>query len=349
MIDPALENLAALTRPVAGLQPFFIDHVTKQLTAQQTLLDSVERMGGMTHALDRLRDPEKLFGPSLPDVLARRSGLSAAMDAFRTPDETLASLISATRGLDGIRSPDSFAAVGAAGFAAGDLLSRGNLFGDEFSARIDTFFGDWTRINRLPDNYPDDPGVRREVIREIKADGDLPDVDTHEAAAIIRESLKDKDGNPVTVLGLPTGLVMPTDPGKAAFTLLVGLERLVRDKVVTVMREKFGENWVEDKCADFLPDWRKRSEDEVGAGLPPGQIIEYSTLHELGEIITKYWDHGFAIAGRKPRIISRPVSALIPLRNRVCHAREVNSEILFGVIHNVRKLEPWLREGDSTE
>lgn len=361
-----LSSVQSLRDHITGLDRTPLDLAAEQAGIRQAFLDQIDGVGGFAglarqiaadldngalsradrialSAREDIRAARNLFGKSVFEALDHRSELLRAMDAIRSPEQTLASLAVASISFDELRAPDSFAAVGAASFAASDLFARRQLLSDEFNSHVDRFFGDWSRIEQLPTAYPTDPGARREVIEEIEADEDLLDVDADEAASIIEESLITQDGVPVLVLGRPTGFVLVKDPGEATYALLARFERKIRGKVVAVMTAKFGENWIEEKCSDLLPEWRSKREDEIRANLEPCPLIDYSTLSELTEIVTRYWTDGFAIDGKKARVISQPLHALTPLRNRTFHARPVTSEILFGVINNVRKIEPWLR------
>ena len=138
--------------------------LSDDLSRFQSNLDAI----GVRNAIDPpLRGLLKDFGEG--QATARLSLIASASSQF-------ASLV----------NQQSFITVGAAVTAAGRALSDDNIIRHDHGKVIDSFFGDWSHLSQLPEDYGQDKDVRRETLQEVDADEALLDVSTEEAAALFR-------------------------------------------------------------------------------------------------------------------------------------------------------------------
>ncbi len=276
----------------------------------------------------------------------------AGLSDYAGVDETtLASLAVAASHLETLQSAAGFAKVGAAAFAAASLFadpSRIRL-GADYDAFLDPFFGDWTQIDALPDAYGGNEEIQRDVLDETDADEALLHVTADEAAALLGEGAYDENGAPILLFGRPTGLVLSGNPNAAAFALIADAERRMRRRVNKVMTAHHGPNWITDRIPEKAKEWKERRAQDENAGLPTHELLEYSYLFDLKIIVQENWSAGFALGSEKPRAVTRPIDALNPHRNYVSHHRPVTAHQLFGIVHTIQKLEPWLTADDEDD
>ena len=351
-------------RAVLGPNRSLVDFVAERQGLLDTYKNAIDAAGGPT-ALRRLADQATGVGDVLgqhpigshadafenarsmiailgvSDVLAEDR--YRALGAFARPErDALAAIGAAASHFEALSAASSFARVGSAMAAAEAAFASNSILGAAYNDVIDPFFGDWTRVNALPDEYGADIGARREIVREIDADEALLDVETEEAAALIDESAVDENGAPVLVFGRPSGIIVADDPARAAFALISETERRYRARVARVMSAAFGASWLREKHPELAKEWAGRREEDEKEGLPVEPLIQYSTFYELNGIVTSHWTVGFAGDARKPRQVTAPFSALNPHRRHTMHSRLVTPEQLVGIWTNIRKIEPWL-------
>lgn len=99
------------------------------------------------------------------------------------------------------------------------------------------------------------------------------------------------------------------------------LERSIRNLVVQLMFEKYGENWWEDKVNPEIKknvDSNIKREEESGFTQRSELKIDYSTFGELGQIVTSNWD-AFTDLFRNPRAFQKIMTSLNLLRGPIAH------------------------------
>jgi len=99
------------------------------------------------------------------------------------------------------------------------------------------------------------------------------------------------------------------------------LERSIRNLVVQLMKEKYGENWWEDKVKEEI---RKSVETNIKREADSGFTerselkIDYTTFGELTQIVQENWD-AFSNLFRNPRAFSKIMGSLNQLRSPIAH------------------------------
>jgi len=360
--DAAREQLAR----AAGASSLVAEILTQRRTILDTYRDAFDVIGGASELKKLSQQGTSATGAlDLPQISSMTAELAEARSTLALPGvsdvlsesrfcdlgvfaraerETLAAIGAAASQFDVLSAAASFSRLGTAMDAAAAALSAERLASVDYRAVIDPFFGDWTRIDRLPSTYGRDSGARREVIQEIGADDAFLGVDVEEAAALLEESSFDDPGTPVAVLGEPIGLFVAGDPDDVAARLIRRVERALRARIAHVLKRKHGPKWETAVMPERAQSWsEKRAEDEK-KGLPIHELIQYSEFPELAMIITERWNDGFAGAVAKASKVTSRIYALAPHRNYEFHSRPVTPEQLIGIVYAVRELEAFLLE-----
>lgn len=99
------------------------------------------------------------------------------------------------------------------------------------------------------------------------------------------------------------------------------LEKSIRNLVVQLMFEKYGENWWEDKVKE---DIKKNVKDNIQKEIESGftersqSDIDYTTFGELTEIVKNNWE-AFSGLFRDVKAFSKIMSSLNQLRGPIAH------------------------------
>ena len=254
----------------------------------------------------------------------------------------LSVIASASSHLDTILDQQSFSKVGTAVIAAAHALSDENVRRHDHSVAIDDFFGHWSRLTRLPEDYGQDEDTRRETLREIDADEALLDVSTEGAAALFAQTSFSTDGLPIVLLGEPIGLVVTRDPDDIAARLIRRTERALRNRIDRVFRKRHGDNWPNVIMPERAACWLKKRKADEQNNLPVHDLICYAEFTELADILKAYWSGHFAHHGTTLKKVTGRIRALAPHRNYEFHSRPVTTEQLLSIVYSVRILEPFL-------
>lgn len=100
------------------------------------------------------------------------------------------------------------------------------------------------------------------------------------------------------------------------------LEKSIRNLVVQLMHEKFGENWWEEKVDEEI---RKnvtkniQREEDSGFTIRSEDVIDYTTFGELTQIVTKNWPAFENLFKRGQRAFQRITNNLNQLRGPIAH------------------------------
>ena len=357
------DRLLALT----GSTDLYRDALTEHQRRISEVAEAVERIAGtsLSRAIEQatlvqlpnsvvslLRADLERYQSTL-NVLGIRLAVNPAVkgvlgDYSGAIETRLSSIAAASAKIGALKNQASFANVGASVFAAGQALSDANIDRLDFRRTIDPFVGDWGRIDHLPEDYGDDEGARREILKEVEADEALRDVTTEEAAALLSQSSFTADGVPIVLLGEPIGLVVAEDPDDIAARLIRRVERAIRHRIDRVLRNKHGEDWPNALAPERATAWaEKRSSDEQNK-LPPHSLIHYAEFMELADLLNQFWDQGFAGRIVKSRKVTERIRALSPHRNYTLHSRPVTPEQLLAIAYSVREIERFIfDEGDE--
>lgn len=100
------------------------------------------------------------------------------------------------------------------------------------------------------------------------------------------------------------------------------LEKSIRRQVMLLMKEKFGENWWDDKIDDEIKknvDKNIQREEDSGFTIRSEEKIDYTTFGELAQIVTKNWEAFESLFRRGQRAFSKIMTNLNQLRGPIAH------------------------------
>lgn len=100
------------------------------------------------------------------------------------------------------------------------------------------------------------------------------------------------------------------------------LEKSIRNLVVQLMHEKFGENWWEEKVDEEIRKNATKNiqrEEDSGFTIRSEDVIDYTTFGELTQIVTKNWPAFENLFKRGQRAFQRITNNLNQLRGPIAH------------------------------
>lgn len=100
------------------------------------------------------------------------------------------------------------------------------------------------------------------------------------------------------------------------------LEKSIRRQVMLLMKEKYGENWWNDKIDEELKKNVEKNiqrEEDSGFTIRSLEKIDYTTFGELGQIVTKNWEAFDNLFKRGNRSFSKIMTNLNQLRGPIAH------------------------------
>ncbi|WP_155838210.1 Swt1 family HEPN domain-containing protein [Hyphomonas beringensis] len=320
-------------------------HALELASAQERQFDLVER-GGLA---DAAAGATAMIA-SLSAANALKEARFAVLHQYARPEtDSLASIGAAASHFQTLHDTTSFARLGFAIDAASGAFVADRLTDLDYRTILDPFFGDWTRIEKLPAAYGSDPGARREVLEEVDADEAFLHVSTEEVVALVEETSLDSEGVPITLMGEPVGIVLTQDPDDAAARIIRRVERALRARIVRVLAAKHGEGWLEALMPDRAEAWAQKRSDDRRHGLTTHGLIEYSDFADLATIIDKRWNDGFAGQFSKSSKVTSRIRALAPHRNYEFHSRAVTPEQLICILQAALELQAFLLEDEEPE
>ncbi|GAA4960575.1 hypothetical protein [Kineococcus glutinatus] len=146
------------------------------------------------------------------------------------------------------------------------------------------------------------------------------------------------------------------DPHLAVTTL----EQALRQLITAVLSARDGEGWLERNfTADQLKEWRRKQNDEEltrgrrGHAEAASDLLHYSELRELRDMIIKQWSRGFslAFAGAKDHEIKAFLLRFEGLRVPQAHSRELlpfEKDLASGIAGDIRnRVTIYLSAKDS--
>lgn len=100
------------------------------------------------------------------------------------------------------------------------------------------------------------------------------------------------------------------------------LEKSIRNLVVQLMHEKYGESWWNEKVDEEIKKNVKRNierEEDSGFTIRSEETIDYTTFGELTQIVTKNWEAFESLFKRGQRAFQRITNNLNQLRGPIAH------------------------------
>jgi len=100
------------------------------------------------------------------------------------------------------------------------------------------------------------------------------------------------------------------------------LEKSIRGLIVDLMKEKYGENWWEEKVSEELKknvEKNIKREEDSGFTIRSVEEIDYTTFGELNVLVTSNWDAFENLFTRGIRAFQKIMNSLNQLRGPIAH------------------------------
>lgn len=100
------------------------------------------------------------------------------------------------------------------------------------------------------------------------------------------------------------------------------LEKSIRALILELMKEKYGENWWEEKVSELIKTNVKaniKRDEDSGFTIRSEEKIEYTTFGELSQIVTGNWEAFEELFKRGQRSFQRIMTNLNQLRGPIAH------------------------------
>lgn len=100
------------------------------------------------------------------------------------------------------------------------------------------------------------------------------------------------------------------------------LEKSIRNLILELMAEKYGENWWNEKVQDAIRnnvDQNIKREEDSGFTIRSEEKIDYTTFGELSQIVTSNWEAFDELFKRGQRSFQRIMTSLNQLRGPIAH------------------------------
>lgn len=100
------------------------------------------------------------------------------------------------------------------------------------------------------------------------------------------------------------------------------LEKSIRNLILELMAEKYGENWWNEKVKEAIRnnvDQNIKREEDSGFTIRSEEKIDYTTFGELSQIVTSNWEAFDELFKRGQRSFQRIMTSLNQLRGPIAH------------------------------
>lgn len=142
---------------------------------------------------------------------------------------------------------------------------------------------------------------------------------------------------PVTTDGSDPGLIF--HPGHNA--LITAVEQHLRALISAKMSTQYGDDWIDKRIdSTVVAEWRLRREEAVAKGEPPFELLQYSYLMELKDIIIRrdHWRAVFADVFRSKEHFAVSMERLHPIRRPLAHGRPIGTGQQFHLISEAGRI-----------
>jgi len=142
---------------------------------------------------------------------------------------------------------------------------------------------------------------------------------------------------PATTDGSDPGLLF--HPGHNA--LMTSVEQNLRKLIAVKMSGQYGEGWV-DKRIDpkLVADWKQRREEAIAKGEAPLELLQYSYLMDLKDIIIRrdHWRDVFKAVFESKEHFSVSMERLHPIRLPLSHGRPIGTGQQFHLVSEASRI-----------
>jgi hypothetical protein len=100
------------------------------------------------------------------------------------------------------------------------------------------------------------------------------------------------------------------------------LEKAIRRQIIQLMKEKFGENWWDERIDEETKKNVEKNiqrEEDSGFTIRSEEKIDYTTFGELTQIVNKNWEAFDNLFKRGQRAFSKIMNSLNQLRGPIAH------------------------------
>lgn len=142
---------------------------------------------------------------------------------------------------------------------------------------------------------------------------------------------------PATTDGSNPGLLF--HPGHGA--LMTSVEQNLRALISARMSAQYGEDWLEKRVdRGLISEWEQRREEAVAKGEAPFELLQYSNLMELKDIIIRrdHWREIFMAIFRSKEHFSVSMERLHPIRRPLFHGRPIGTGQQFHLVSEASRI-----------
>ena len=142
---------------------------------------------------------------------------------------------------------------------------------------------------------------------------------------------------PATTDGSNPGLLF--HPGHGA--LMTSVEQNLRALISARMSAHYGEDWLKKRIDPrLISEWEQRREEGVAKGEPPFELLQYSNLMELKDIIIRrdHWREIFMTIFSSKEHFSVSMERLHPIRRPLFHGRPIGTGQQFHLVSEASRI-----------
>lgn len=139
---------------------------------------------------------------------------------------------------------------------------------------------------------------------------------------------------------------------------LKNVENALRDFIASVLRDKYGDDWISESgvTEDKIDEWRsrmRRDAKQQKGGTADQRLLYYGSLYDLKTILKKHWSGEFSTALGKWKRIEVFLDELKVFRDSEAHRRELLSHqkhLVLGIAGEIRnQLVAYRSEMETSE
>lgn len=228
----------------------------------------------------------------------------------------------------------------------GSVLERFPPFSEQVTKSLRADLGDWSGPLAWSDELLSDVGKRPKLYADAGFDLRL----TAFPAPVFQEGINLTGLRPEPIrledrYGAPVSLSLDEEEGadltNEAHGILYRLEKVIRNRINSLMTMKFGDDWTKRRLPDGMREqWSKKKAKAEGAGALLCLLIEYADFTDYEKIILRKdnWRDVFAVYFRRPTNVQESFSRLYPVRLDTMHARPVSQDDMLLLYVEARRI-----------
>lgn len=318
----AMEPLERLNQPLAITEMMRIQTQYGEFAQISKMYQEQFRLPEMGEAARLAAQVQQSMKLHFEPINLYSESLAEAMNAIKSPWLDAA---------DALSSAHSFAALQDIGQSIATLPS----FGDELTASLRDYLGDWRTPVALSDAIADDIAVRRALYERRGFDTELTDFpepayDEVISIAGLAEPLPEIEEDSEFFVPTPHALdEMGFKRTNAAHDHLLRFEVHLRMFIESRMRAEFGPKWIKQQVPwDMRKSWQEKQDIAEANGEQERPLIAYADFTDYETIIVRNdnWNAVFRSVFRQKTSVAESLRRLYPVRLSTMHARLITPD-----------------------